>query len=133
MIYTRLKFTTLFQPNGRAIKPRVLCLNRYHHHECSPKIVAYLNGVLNALIYNIKRIFFRLSEIWKIFSRNMIKCHIISRAETSSENMWHFMMLSENIYHISRKTKKLPFYFIIKENWLRTPLLATQLQLYSAQ
>jgi hypothetical protein len=55
---------------------------------------------------NNKRIFFRLSEIWNMFSRNMIKCHIFSRAGTASENMWHFIMLRENIFHISRKTKK---------------------------
>jgi hypothetical protein len=55
---------------------------------------------------NNKRIFFRLSEIWNIFSRNMIKFHIFSRAGKASENMWHVIMLSENVYHISRKTKK---------------------------
>jgi hypothetical protein len=54
----------------------------------------------------IKRIFFRLSEIWNIFSRNMIKCHIFSRAGTASENMWHFIMLSENVYHISQKKRE---------------------------
>jgi hypothetical protein len=52
-----------------------------------------------------------------------------------SENMWHFIMLSENIYHISRKGKELPFYFILltKKNGYEIPLLAMQLQLYSAQ
>jgi hypothetical protein len=34
------------------------------------------------LYQNNKRIFFRLSEIWNIFSQNMIKCHIFSRAGT---------------------------------------------------
>jgi hypothetical protein len=55
----------------------------------------------------------------------MIKCHIFSRAGTASENMWHFIMLSENIYHISRKTKKVTFLFnfIIKENGNESPCL----------
>jgi hypothetical protein len=50
--------------------------------------------------------FFVFSEIWNIFSRNMIKCHIFSWAGMPSENVWHFIMLSENIDHISRKMKK---------------------------
>jgi hypothetical protein len=67
----------------------------------------YMHGYEICLTHiNNKRIFFRLREIWNIFSRNMIKWHIFSRAGTASENMWHFIMLSENIYHISRKTKK---------------------------
>jgi hypothetical protein len=44
---------------------------------------------------NTKRIFFRLSEIWNIFSLNMIKCHIFSLAVPARENMRHFIMLSD--------------------------------------
>jgi hypothetical protein len=35
----------------------------------------------------------------------MIKCHIFSLAVPARENMWHFIMFREHIFHISRKRK----------------------------
>jgi hypothetical protein len=35
-----------------------------------------------------------------------MKCHIFSLAIPARENMWHFVMFRENIFHASRKTKK---------------------------
>jgi hypothetical protein len=32
--------------------------------------------------------FFRLSEIWNIFARNMIKCHIFSQAGTAQFHIY---------------------------------------------
>jgi hypothetical protein len=65
----------------------------------------FIYFLINSSI-NFKRIFFRLSEVWNIFSPNMIKCHIFSRTGTADEIMWHFITLSENIYQMSRKTNK---------------------------
>jgi hypothetical protein len=51
--------------------------------------------------------------------------YIFTKHDTASENMWHFIMLSENIYHISQKNEKITFLFnfIIKENGNESPCL----------
>jgi hypothetical protein len=44
------------------------------------------------------------------------KCHIFSLAVPARENMWHFIMSRENIFHISLKQKKYPLNILPSEH-----------------
>jgi hypothetical protein len=98
----------------------------------SPRAVGFLGGIA----VNIKRIFFRLREIWNIFSRNMIKCFVKIKCRTGSWKYVAFYHVEWKYLPYFTKNEKITFLFnfIIKENGkLTNPLACYQLQLYSAQ